>query len=178
MARTEKQREWDKTYREANREKINGYHRTWDGAYREANRDEYNASRREWRAANGEKVRAYNRAYYAANRERILGLEKARCAGNKEHRAKRLRARKYGLTHDEFITILASQAGRCAICRTVLDGSRRNLQPQVDHDHDTGAVRGLLCGNCNKMLGMAKDQPEVLGAAIAYLAHTLERVPG
>lgn len=68
----------------------------------------------------------------------------------------------YGLTAEEFADLLATQGGHCAMCDAT-DGL------QVDHDHDSGAVRGLLCSPCNRILGLVKDDPEILRAGIAYL---------
>lgn len=76
--------------------------------------------------------------------------------------------RTYGLSADEHAALLALQGGRCAIC---------NQRPQsrampVDHDHDTGQVRGLLCTRCNHdLLGAAHDRVEILRAAVHYLEH-------
>lgn len=77
---------------------------------------------------------------------------------------RRTRERKYGLTHDEYLTLLEAQGGVCAIC-----GGTTLHALSVDHDHGTGQVRGLLCDRCNPMLGYARDDIAVLQAAIAYL---------
>lgn len=79
----------------------------------------------------------------------------------------------YGITKDEFDAMLLEQGGVCAICKDPekqID-SRSGVVRQlaVDHDHSTGKVRGLLCGDCNKGLGMFKDRPELLQAAIDYI---------
>ena len=74
------------------------------------------------------------------------------------------RLSRYGLTADEYRSLLVGQAARCAICGSVFDG-----EPRIDHDHETAAVRGLLCNNCNVMVGMADDSPRVLAAAAAYI---------
>lgn len=71
----------------------------------------------------------------------------------------------YGFTKQELEALLA-QHEVCAICLTA-DWSRKG--PQVDHDHSTGAVRGVLCGNCNQGLGRFKDDPTRLLRAVAYL---------
>ena len=76
-----------------------------------------------------------------------------------------LRPEKYGLTRDELAALLA-QHGVCAICQTDKWGKKG---PQIDHDHVTGAVRGVLCSNCNNGLGRFKDDPARLRAAAAYL---------
>lgn len=64
-----------------------------------------------------------------------------------------------------------AQGGRCAICQVrEEDAGRKGLS--LDHDHRTGAVRGLLCGRCNCALGLFKDDPARMLAAIAYLERT------
>lgn len=79
----------------------------------------------------------------------------------------------YGINIQEFENLLEKQNGRCAICcekETRINGKSGKPQPlSVDHDHDTGKVRGLLCVRCNRMLGYGRDNPEILRRAIAYL---------
>jgi RNase P subunit RPR2 len=74
--------------------------------------------------------------------------------------------RKYGISLAQFEAMLASQRHRCAICRTLLKGSR---SAHVDHDHETGRVRGILCNNCNNGLGRFQDSPTALRRAARYL---------
>ena len=71
----------------------------------------------------------------------------------------------YNLSRSELDALLA-QHGVCAICQTD-DWGRKG--PQVDHDHATGRVRGVLCLNCNNGLGRFKDDPARLLAAVEYL---------
>jgi Autographiviridae endonuclease VII len=66
----------------------------------------------------------------------------------------------------EYKGVIARQFGVCAICRREPDAGRRL---HVDHDHDTGRVRGLLCFTCNNALGDFEDDPGRLRAAIGYL---------
>lgn len=72
----------------------------------------------------------------------------------------------YKLSPAGYAELLEKQAGRCAIC---LRKPKKNKVLAVDHDHSTGRVRGLLCGHCNIMLGMARDDPRTLRAAVDYL---------
>lgn len=75
----------------------------------------------------------------------------------------------YGISRDEFDAMLTAQGGGCAICGSSMrDVSRNRLC--VDHCHDTGRVRGLLCGHCNRGLGFFQDSPELLEKAKRYLA--------
>lgn len=72
---------------------------------------------------------------------------------------------KYGLSEVEWTEMLAKQSNLCAIC----GGKDAGKVLCVDHDHTTGKVRGMLCGNCNIGLGNFKDSPKILESAIAYL---------
>lgn len=78
---------------------------------------------------------------------------------------RRARERKYGLTHDEFQALLTAQGDVCAIC----GNGQQQRALAVDHDHETGTIRGLLCDRCNPLLGYARDDIAVLQAAIQYL---------
>lgn len=80
--------------------------------------------------------------------------------------------RRYGITLEEYNALVEKQNDSCAICGTNQKGNVRGGNTRywsVDHDHKTGKVRGLLCQQCNAMLGMAKDNTEVLKRAIDYL---------
>lgn len=71
------------------------------------------------------------------------------------------------MTEGDFDSMLESQGGACAICRTKEPGGRNWC---VDHCHDSGKVRGILCLECNAGLGKFKDNPDFLRRAIEYLA--------
>lgn len=81
-------------------------------------------------------------------------------------RRKDLKSR-FGVTLEWFDSLLASQGGRCAICGTDTPGGRGAFH--VDHCHTTGAVRRLLCHNCNVGLGHFRDDPVLLVSATHYL---------
>jgi hypothetical protein len=76
--------------------------------------------------------------------------------------------RKYGLTQGDWDAMIERQGGRCAICPSEKPGGRGELW-HIDHDHATGAVRGLLCHHCNVGIGNFQDDPELLRAAAAYI---------
>jgi len=83
--------------------------------------------------------------------------------------------RQYGITLDGYYKLLKSQDDGCAICGATESGVRQNgvvLYLSVDHNHETGEIRGLLCQKCNAMLGMANDDPVILRTAIEYLCKT------
>lgn len=80
---------------------------------------------------------------------------------------------KYGIEPETFLATWEKQDGKCAICEEALpdlltyDNRRRGYA--IDHNHDTGDFRGILCLMCNTLLGMANDNVEVLKQAIKYL---------
>lgn len=74
---------------------------------------------------------------------------------------------KYGLSAEDYSMLLQSQGGGCAICRRTKDPVKKSLH--VDHDHQTGKVRGVLCSLCNKGLGFFADNLKLLRNAADYL---------
>lgn len=80
------------------------------------------------------------------------------------------RETKLGFTKKDFERVALSQNNVCAICKEAPKYEYRGDSFHVDHDHITGKVRGLLCSHCNRMLGCAKDNKEILANAITYLS--------
>jgi hypothetical protein len=78
--------------------------------------------------------------------------------------------RAYGIGYAEYLKMLEAQNMSCAICGTDDTGRRKAFH--VDHCHDTGKVRGLLCGNCNSGIGNLRDDVGLLRRAIDYLEST------
>jgi len=80
---------------------------------------------------------------------------------------------KYGVSHAEFMEKWENQKGCCSICDDNLPDlmtyENRKRGYAIDHNHETGKFRGILCLNCNSLLGMAKDSSGILKKAIQYL---------
>lgn len=76
--------------------------------------------------------------------------------------------RRYGLTLEQHDAMLAAQNGVCAICCRP-EEHKKYTRLSVDHDHDTGKVRGLLCRRCNSMLANSGDDPALLIRGAQYL---------
>ena len=93
-------------------------------------------------------------------------------ANNKEKRSHQSRfttiERKYGLSKDAYDRLLVAQGNKCKICG-LLETENTFGYLYVDHCHTTNKIRGLLCHNCNSMLGYAKDNQTTLFTAIEYL---------
>jgi len=98
-----------------------------------------------WRAANSRKMMGYRVSWKKRNLDKVAA----------QRRRKGLRS--YGLTVEQYDRLLENQSHCCAICGTTDPGSRVN-HFQVDHDHVI--VRGLLCVNCNRGLGLLGDTLE------------------
>lgn len=72
----------------------------------------------------------------------------------------------YGLTLHDYDLLLHRQGGRCLICHTPATKHRPLV---VDHNHESGIVRGLLCGECNTAIGLLGDDPALIRRAAEYL---------
>lgn len=82
---------------------------------------------------------------------------------NRERKRRTNRQKRYGVTEEQFAELKASQEHRCRICL------RESDRLHVDHCHETGNIRGLLCFHCNAGLGHFRDDPSMLMSAIRYL---------
>jgi hypothetical protein len=118
------------------------------------------------------KRRSNNTRSYCSKRCNTL---QARAEGraslaSREH----LLRKKYGVTPERYWEMHAAQNGGCAICgRTEPVGRCAAVDPMwlaVDHDHDTGEVRGLLCMHCNTALGAFDHDPDRMQHAMNYLS--------
>lgn len=77
---------------------------------------------------------------------------------------------KYGLTLEDIDSLLFSQRCQCSICsKPLVEGKR-----VIDHDHESGEVRGILCYPCNQALGLLKDNIQSLENAIRYYAYPID----
>ena len=119
-------------------------------------------------AAEGPEERA---ARKALERARYWEWRKADLEGSGAIIRAKAQLRRYGLTPDDYSAMLDAQGGTCALAhcdQTPTDDRHGRLH--VDHDHVTGAIRGLVCFAHNAMLGHAKDDATALADGIAYLA--------
>lgn len=100
---------------------------------------------------------------------------KALWASEKGKKSQQARSRKYelrrlyGITLQQYEIMFIEQNGSCAICSIKQEEVGRNFD--VDHDHKTGIVRGLLCVNCNTALGLLKEDKNRAEKMFQYLEH-------
>ncbi|MHC2284433.1 endonuclease VII domain-containing protein [Bradyrhizobium barranii] len=115
--------------------------------------------------------REYNKAYRAANLQRISenqrAYREARKVSAPTYAANKSLMRKYGITVEKRAEMLAAQGFRCALCPSDDPGPKG--QWHVDHCHDTGKVRALLCMQCNVGIGNLQHSPALLRAAADYI---------
>jgi Recombination endonuclease VII len=172
-ARAKATAEYNKAYREANREALLAKGRQ----YNHKNRDRISAKNKAARQ-DGTRILERERAYRKANLEKIRAREKARNEANREKRAadRRLAGTKfkdqwieykYGMTSADVQAMRASQGDCCLLCETPFLLSKAH----IDHCHNSNVVRGLLCGLCNRSLGLMRDDPAIARSIIRYLKH-------
>lgn len=110
--------------------------------------------------------KAIQKAWYQSNKKYMSEYKKTWLL---EHPSRskefdlQVRVKRYGLSVESFQQMYISQEGLCAICGRDLG------RTDIDHDHTSGVVRGLLCHTCNIGLGAFQDNPDILSRAIQYL---------
>jgi nucleoside 2-deoxyribosyltransferase len=127
--------------------------------------DAYTHSR--W-GVNGERCRgcvaSRDAATHKANPEKRAARNHRWHLAHKEQVSNNRRLRKYGITNDDVRKMLERQYYRCLGCLVSI-----SFNACVDHNHETGEVRGMLCDNCNRTLGQTKENKEILRRLMAYL---------
>lgn len=108
---------------------------------------------RRWQRENHERHAEYMRAYRASGR---------RAEVDRRSHLKRT----FGITPEDYDGMLAAQGGGCGICGKP---PRDDISLHVDHDHGSGAIRGLLCFDCNAGLGKFRERDDLLLRAAAYV---------
>jgi len=120
---------------------------------------------------NKDKVKKQAKGYYLKNKERLNERCRKDYQKNKERYIERSkvarRKRLFGLTPDDYNNMFDKQQGCCAICG--IHQSELKTALAIDHCHVTGQVRGLLCGKCNRALGLANDDIGILLTMVDYL---------
>jgi hypothetical protein len=140
-------------------------------------------SKGKWGTFDREKYLAGKRRWYLKYKDRISVESKMKYSSNPEPAKTRARVqreqpgfvrlgtlKRYGLTQETYAAMVVEQDNVCAICRRPEESSRHSGRRLViDHDHKTGRVRKLLCSKCNAGIGLLREDPLVLEAAIKYL---------
>lgn len=149
---------------------IAGFYRQADmrGGHRNNCKECHAITHRDWYDRNREYEKARVKRWQQENSERVnAGRRELRAKDPERHKYRDREGhlwRKYRLNTNMFEALVSAQLGNCAIC-----GANEDLNLHVDHDHRTNRVRGLLCGKCNKAIGLLNDDPELLISAERYL---------
>lgn len=99
---------------------------------------------------------------------RVQWREKNLSTAQMRRRQEHLKER-YGITMEQYGLLLAKQGGGCAICGRTQTWVTKKGSLSVDHDHQTGKIRGLLCHPCNRALGFFREDPDLIQHALDYL---------
>ena len=147
-----KKKEIDKRYNEKHKDKIRAYKRIWARKNYAKNKSKCLAFSKKWKDSHKQECKKYQQNYNMENKSKVQ-ISKLRTKLKRE----------YNLSLEDYNIMLLEQDYKCAICHRLLE------IPYVDHDHKTEKIRGLLCSNCNFLLGQAGDSEEILSNAIEYL---------
>jgi len=178
LDRKEYLRNYAREWRKKNKERHLEYTKKWEAENREKrnkqkielnskNREQYNKLTRDYRAKNSDRTRKNHREWCKMNPEKIK-KSKQKCAPKAKITNKIRQLKKnFGLDFADYLKMADDQNQKCGICG-------RNFwefykYPAVDHDHKTGEIRGLLCGDCNVALGGFKDDLGIIQNASNYL---------
>lgn len=129
-----------------------------------------------WTKAAEENRKPKRRSRYATDpvyRQERIDDARRWAAANPERRFANLLRSRYGITVEQYNEMLSEQNSLCFICQkpeTQVDHrSKKVLRLSVDHCHESGVIRGLLCRKCNYALGLYDGEPHVFEAMAAYL---------
>ena len=114
--------------------------------------------KKKWRSENKDRINFIKKQWRDNNKERVSSQQR-----------KDALKRMYGITLEQFQEIIIKQNNKCAICNKKFNTSSLNSKPHVDHNHATGKIRDLLCGNCNNGLGLFYDNIIYINNASNYL---------
>ena len=130
-------------------------------------KDEANARQREYRQMHPDRWKKYRKKHYEKYKEEYIDIERT-------YRLKK----DFNLTPDEYDNMLQKQSGLCAICYQpeTSKNKRGNIKKlAVDHNHETGRLRDLLCARCNQAIGLLDENTDRLRAAAVYLERHNDR---
>ncbi len=126
------------------------------------------------------KQRKYKRDHYYRHLENNQARSRAWNQAHPEQRFETSLRHRFGISSKDFETLLTQQEGVCAACRlpeTAVDRRTRKVRRlHIDHDHETGVIRGLLCTRCNLAVGYLKDDPRRAEGVLSYLRES-QRAP-
>jgi len=170
-------REYDKEYYSIHRNRI----KAQSAQYYLEHRERIKQDRKEYYKKHREKEKEYNKAYSLAHLEYKKEYDKQRYINDRSNILEKIRQQResnpekykenelksnYDLSYKDWLAMWNIQNGKCAICGELFENSSDAC---VDHDHETGKVRGLLCMKCNLGLGLFRNSLDIVKNVIDYL---------
>ena len=134
--------------------------------WRESHKKELAAYAKKYRDTHPEEVAARAKKHRENNKEKLSAKAKVRRDANKESNKSYQLQHLYNITLEDKQQMIQDQQGLCASCGNILSEGKKI---HVDHNHQTGCIRGILCQACNNGLGYFKDDPKLTNAATIYL---------
>jgi hypothetical protein len=130
-------------------------------------------SKKIYRNENKDIIHKKQKAWYIKNRKELLKQQKLFRKSHPTYQLNIHLKHKFGITLDQYNQMLESQNGVCAICNNFeIEKNQYGIKRlSVDHNHQTGKIRGLLCTKCNTGLSFFKDKPDLLIKANNYLVN-------
>jgi hypothetical protein len=130
--------------------------------YYENNKESIDEYRKKWREEHREYKKEYDIIYRQKNKERIISDKKL---WHKSDNGKNYRlVKNFGITLEEYNKMFDEQKGLCYIC-----SEADTVKLAVDHNHNTGAIRRLLCKKCNVAIGLLKEDPQIIENVLNYI---------
>ena len=117
--------------------------------------------------ANGKKTHCKRGHEFTPENTKILGNGSRRCIACQQAALYASNYKKYGISYEDKVRLMEEQGGLCKICKDPFPDNPRKIH--LDHFHEDGTIRGVLCGSCNYGIGCFRDSPERLMAAAQYL---------
>lgn len=156
-AATARMKAWREKQRAEHPEEFKEKQRAQNKTWLDANRDKRRAYEKKRRTENADERRAYDARYHREAR-----------AKDPLYARRRALWHNYKVTLDDYNALLTAQGGHCAMCPSLPETQYHGVL-HVDHDHDTGRVRGLLCHHCNTAIGLLREDAAAAVRMAEYL---------
>jgi hypothetical protein len=129
--------------------------------------------RKDYREKNLEEIRRRNREYARQartnNPEKFRERDRARLRADPDYKRASHLKHNYGITLKDRQHMLDVRNGLCDICQKVMPNTRGPTSPNIDHNHNTKKIRGMLCSNCNRAIGLLGDNAAIIKRAAEYV---------
>jgi len=164
MQTREEKNEYNRLYRQRNKEKIKANNRK----YYSKNKENIKQKANNYYSRNKEKCNEQAKRYREENLEKVKEVQQEWYRNNPEKVKEQKLRKTYGISLEQYNGMYEKQNGRCAICGTHQNELKQMMS--VDHCHETNRIRGLLCNKCNRGIGYLRDDVKIVENALKYLS--------